>query len=95
MSKIEELDSNLNTLSVRNDFDAILEPLDVSVLFIELDLELNVVVLNDVLASQLRGELVRILCNALSPISDSFKIQFLFERQHILFAKREPKILTK
>jgi hypothetical protein len=52
--------NNLDSLSIGNDFNAILEPFDVSVLFVELDLEFNVVVLNDVLAGQLGGELVRI-----------------------------------
>ncbi len=52
--------SHLDTLSVRNDFDSVLEPLDVAVLLVELDLELDVVVLHDVFAGQLRRELVGI-----------------------------------
>ena len=57
----ERWDSNLDTLSVRNDFNAVLEPLDVAVFLIEFNLELHVVVFNDILASQFRGELIRIL----------------------------------
>jgi hypothetical protein len=50
----------LNSLSVRNDLHSVLEPLDLTVILVKLDLELDVVVLHDVLAGQLGGELVRI-----------------------------------